>query len=302
MAQIENELPVLGQKPRGPTKPEWLKIRLGQTKQFHGTRQLMRAQQLHTVCEEAACPNMGECWSRGTATFLIMGDTCTRSCGFCNVKTGRPLPLDPDEPRRAAEAIRDMGLRYTVITSVDRDELPDAGAAHFAATIRAVREMNPACRVEVLIPDFKGMEASLRAVCEAGPAVLAHNMETVFRLHLAVRPQAKYWRSLQVLGRAKKMGRVTKTGIMVGLGEARAEVIQVMRDAADVGCDLFTIGQYMQPTPRHLPVVEYIRPETFDEYRDIGRKLGLRHVQSGALVRSSYRAETQEAIMRNEVR
>lgn len=295
----DNELSILTEKPRGPSKPDWLKIRLGQNKQFHGTRELVRAQQLHTVCEEAACPNMGECWSRGTATFLIMGDTCTRSCGFCNVKTGRPLPLDSEEPRRVAEAIRDMRLRYVVITSVDRDELPDAGAAHFAATIRVVRDINSACRVEVLIPDFKGMEASLKTVCEAGPVVLAHNLETVARLHLQVRPQAKYWRSLQVLGRAKKLGMVTKSGIMVGLGETRDEVVQVMRDLVDVGCDLFTIGQYMQPTPRHLPVLEYIRPETFDEYREIGRKLGLRHVQSGALVRSSYRAETQEAIMRN---
>ncbi|MBU0508650.1 lipoyl synthase [bacterium] len=297
--ESSHELPELVVRPRGPSKPDWLKVRLGQNKQFHGTRKLVHDRRLHTVCEEAACPNMGECWSRGTATILIMGDTCTRSCGFCNVKTGRPLPLDSEEPRRVAEAIREMGLHYAVITSVDRDELPDAGAAHFAQTIRAVRELNPDCRVEVLIPDFKGMEVSLRVVCEARPAVLAHNLETVARLYLQVRPQAKYWRSLQLLGRARKMGMVTKSGIMVGLGETQEEIVQVMRDLADVGCDLFTIGQYLQPTLGHLPVVKYVRPDVFEEYVEIGRKLGLRHVQSGALVRSSYLAETQEAIMRN---
>ena len=232
---------------------------------------------------------------------MIMGDTCTRSCGFCNVKTGRPQPLDSDEPRRVAEAIRNMNLRYTVITSVDRDELPDAGANHFADTIRVVHELNPHCKVEVLVPDFKGMEPSIQAVCEAKPDVFAHNMETVARLHLRVRPQAKYWRSLQVLGKAKRQGMVVKSGIMVGLGETKQEVIQLMRDLVDVGCDLLTIGQYMQPSPRHLPVEEYIHPDVFNEYKRIGTGLGLRHVESGPLVRSSYHAETQEALMRTGI-
>jgi lipoyl synthase len=288
--------------PAAVRKPEWLKVRISHNKTFHGVRELVNGLNLHTVCEEAACPNRGECWSLGTATFLIMGDTCTRSCGFCNVKTGRPLPLDSGEPWRVAEAVRDMKLRYAVITSVDRDELPDAGAAHFAETIRTVRMMNPACRVEVLIPDFKSMEESLAAVCDARPDVLAHNLETVARLHLQVRPQAKYWRSLQVLGRAKKRGMVVKSGIMVGLGETRAEVVQVMRDAADTGCDLFTVGQYLQPTPRHLPVVEYVHPDVFEEYGIMGRKVGLTHVVSGALVRSSYHAAKQEETMRSAVR
>jgi lipoic acid synthetase len=295
------DLPVLPAAPPPLRKPEWLKVRISQTKTFQEVRGLVKGLKLNTVCEEAACPNRGECWSRGTATIMIMGDTCTRSCGFCNVKTGRPKALDAGEPVRVAEAIASMGLKYAVITSVDRDELPDAGAAHFAATIRAVHELNPECRVEVLTPDFKGMEAALRTVCEARPDVFAHNMETVARLHLQVRPQAKYWRSLQVLGRAKAMGMVVKSGIMVGLGETPEEVTEVLRDLADVGCDLVTIGQYMQPTPRHLPVLEYIHPDTFKEYTILGAKLGLKHVQSGALVRSSYRAETQEALMRSAI-
>ncbi len=298
---MASELPIVDNdmKPDAPRKPEWLKVRISQNKTFHEVRGLMKGQRLNTVCEEAACPNRGECWSRGTATIMIMGDTCTRSCGFCNVKTGRPEALDPEEPRRVAAAIQAMGLKYTVITSVDRDELPDTGAGHFAETIRVVHELNPQCRVEVLTPDFKGSEENLKIVCDAQPDVLAHNMETVARLHPTVRPQAKYWRSLQVLGRAKKMGMVAKSGIMVGLGETKDEVVQVMRDLADVGCDLMTIGQYMQPTPRHLPVVDYVHPDLFDEYMTIGRSVGLRHVQAGALVRSSYRAETQEALMRS---
>jgi len=296
---MTNEPPILTEKPkRGPRKPEWLKTPLGQTKQFHGVRELIKGQSLFTVCEEAACPNMGECWSRGTATIMIMGDTCTRSCGFCNVKTGRPDPLDPAEPRRVAEAIREFGLKYIVITSVDRDELPDAGAGHFAETIRTCHEIAPETRLEVLVPDFKGMPESIQVVCDAKPEVFAHNMETVARLHARVRPQAKYWRSLDVLGQAKQRGMVVKSGIMVGLGETREEVIEVMRDLVEVGCDLLTIGQYMQPSPRHLPVLEYIHPEQFKEYRELGMSFGLKHVESGPLVRSSYRAETQEAIMR----
>jgi lipoic acid synthetase len=232
---------------------------------------------------------------------MIMGDTCTRSCGFCNVKTGRPQPLDSEEPRRVAEAIRSMGLKYTVITSVDRDELSDGGAGHFANTIRVVHELNPTCRLEVLVPDFKGLEKCIQTVCDANPDVFAHNLETVARLHPRVRPQAKYWRSLQVLAKAKQYGVVVKSGIMVGLGETQREVVQLMRDLVDAGCDLMTIGQYMQPSPRHLPVEEYIHPEVFAEYRNIGKTLGLKYVESGPLVRSSYRAETQEALMRSEI-
>jgi lipoyl synthase len=265
-------------------------------------RGLISNLKLKTVCEEAACPNRGECWSRGTATIMIMGDVCTRSCGFCNVKTGRPLPLDADEPRRVAEAVKVMGLHYAVITSVDRDELPDGGAAHFAETIREIHEQNPDCRVEVLTPDFKGHEADLQTVCAARPEVFAHNLETVFRLHPTVRPQAKYWRSLQVLGRARKLGMTVKSGIMVGLGETRAEVVQVMRDLADAGCELMTIGQYLQPSPQHLPVVEFVHPELLQEYSVLGKEAGLKHVEAGALVRSSYRAETQEAMLRSEGR
>ncbi len=306
MSQVDDSLtlPVISEhatERKGLSKPEWLKIRLGQTKTWHGVLHIVRHQNLHTVCEEAACPNRAECWSRGTATIMIMGGTCTRSCGFCNVKTGRPRPLDQDEPRRVAEAIRGMGLKYTVITSVDRDELPDCGAGHFAATIRAVHALNPLCKVEVLTPDFKGVRDLVDTVCEARPEVFAHNMETVARLHLRVRPQAKYWRSLQVLARAKQKGLVTKSGIMLGLGETREEVLQVMRDLADVNCDLLTIGQYMQPSSRHLPVEAYVHPDVFGEYARLGKSFGLRHVESGPLVRSSYRAETQEALMREHL-
>jgi lipoic acid synthetase len=294
------ELPLAGVEPP-LRKPEWMKIRLSQNKQFHGVHGLIRDLNLHTVCQEAACPNQGECWSRGTATFMILGDTCTRSCGFCNVKTGRPLSVDHDEPQRVAEAVAQMNLKYTVITSVNRDELPDGGVRIFAETIERVRESSPQCRIEVLIPDFKGSERDLRTVCEAKPAVLAHNVETVARLYLDVRPQAKYWRSLLLLARAKKMKMVTKSGIMVGLGETREDVIHLLRDLADAGCDLMTIGQYLQPTPRHLPVKQYIHPDLFRDYHQIGMELGFKHVESGPLVRSSYHAETQEALMRSEV-
>ncbi len=292
-------LPILTETtPASPRKPEWLKIKIGHTKQFHGVRDLLHGQKLFTVCEEAACPNMAECWSRGTATIMIMGDVCTRSCGFCNVKTGKPLPLDPHEPRRVAEALREFALKYIVITSVDRDELDDCGAGHIAETIRQCKELSPSTRLEVLVPDFKGKPECVKTVCEAAPAVYAHNMETVARLHLQVRPQAKYWRSLDTLARAKRHGMVVKSGIMVGLGESPHEVKQVMRDLADVGCDLLTIGQYMQPSRRHLPVIEYVHPEQFLAYKEQGQALGLKHVESGPLVRSSYKAETQEELLR----
>lgn len=293
-------LPVLTDtEPSSPRKPDWLKIKIGHTKRFHGVRDLIHGSKLFTVCEEAACPNMAECWSRGTATIMIMGDICTRSCGFCNVKTGRPLPLDKEEPRRVAEALREFSLKYIVITSVDRDELEDCGAGHIAETIRLCKEISPSTRLEVLVPDFKGKTECVKTVCEAGPAVYAHNMETVARLHLQVRPQAKYWRSLDTLAQAKRHGMVVKSGIMVGLGETPQEVKEVMRDLAEVGCDLLTIGQYMQPSRRHLPVIEYIHPDQFRAYKELGQSLGLKHVESGPLVRSSYKAETQEELMRD---
>jgi lipoyl synthase len=276
-----------------------MKIRLSQNKQFHGVHSLISGMNLHTVCQEAACPNQAECWSKGTATFMILGDVCTRSCRFCNVKTGRPLPVDTDEPRRVAEAIAQMNLKYAVITSVNRDELPDGGARIFAETIRETIRLTPRCKVEVLIPDFKGSEAALQTVCDAKPAVLAHNMETVARFYNEIRPQAKYDRSLQLLGRAKVMDKVTKSGIMVGLGETRAEVVQLMRDLVEVGCDIMTIGQYLQPSPQHQPIKEFIHPDVFKEYHDMGIALGLKYVESGPLVRSSYHAETQAALMRN---
>lgn len=292
--------------PQSPTtsvprerRPDWLRVHLQHNEAFRDVRRLLGELRLSTVCEEAACPNRSECWSRGTATLMILGDTCTRSCGFCNVRTGRPRLLDPAEPVRVAQAVRALNLRYVVITSVDRDDLPDGGAAHFAATIRAVHETKPECRVEVLIPDFRGSEGSLDAVCAAQPDVLAHNLETAGRLYPAVRPQARYWRSLQLLGRAKRLGMVTKSGMMVGLGETLAEVVQVMRDLVEVGCRLMTIGQYLQPSPQHLPVIEFVHPDVFAEYAELGKALGLRHVQSGPLVRSSYRAEAVESLLRS---
>jgi lipoic acid synthetase len=292
-------LPILTDTaPASPRKPDWLKIRIGHTKKFHGVKELIHGSKLFTVCEEAACPNMAECWSRGTATIMIMGDICTRSCGFCNVKTGKPLPLDPAEPRRVADALREFNLKYIVITSVDRDELEDCGAGHIAETIRLCKEISPQTRLEVLVPDFKGKPDAVKLVCDAGPAVYAHNMETVARLHLQVRPQAKYWRSLDTLAQARRHGMVVKSGIMVGLGETPKEVKEVMRDLVDAGCELLTIGQYMQPSRRHLPVIEYIHPDQFREYKELGEALGLKHVESGPLVRSSYKAETQEQLMR----
>lgn len=292
------ELPILDQVPT-LRKPEWMKIRIGHNKQFHGVRDLIHGKKLNTVCEEAACPNMAECWSRGTATIMIMGDICTRSCGFCNIKTGKPLPLDADEPSRVAETISEMNLKYIVITSVDRDELSDCGSGHFAETIRMVKEVNPHLRLEVLVPDFKGMEFAVEKICEAGPHVYAHNMETVFRMHLEVRPQAKYWRSLLTLAMAKKRNMIVKSGLMVGLGETKDEVKRLMRDLVEVGCDLLTIGQYLQPSYKHLPVREYIHPDLFQEYKQLGMSYGLKHVESGPLVRSSYHAETQEEVMRS---
>jgi lipoic acid synthetase len=275
--------------PRQP-RPDWLKVKVPLGDRFAHLKNLVEGQKLHTVCEEARCPNMGECWNAGTATFMILGDICTRSCGFCAVKTGKPIGLDLEEPVRVAEAIRVMGVRHAVITSVNRDELPDGGAGVFAETIRQARLVNPGVTVEVLIPDFKGIWWALEIVLRAAPDILNHNVETIPRLYLEVRPQAKYERSLELIRRAKEGGAVTKSGLMLGLGEEIDEVVAVMRDLRDGGCDIVTLGQYLQPTKDHLPVQRYVHPDEFRWLKGKGLSMGFRHVESGPLVRSSYHA------------
>ena len=279
--------------------PEWLRARIAGGDGFSDLRRLMRAQNLNTVCEEARCPNLGECWDQRTATVMILGDTCTRACGFCAIKTGRPTWFDADEPRRVAEAVEAMGLEHVVVTSVARDDLPDGGASVFAETIRRLRDRCPGMGVEVLIPDFNGQEAPLRTVMEAGPDILNHNVETVERLQAPVRKRARYDRSLGVLERAKsyaaELGRVanTKSSIMVGLGEERAELSRTFRDLRAVDCDILTIGQYLRPSVAHLPLVRYYHPDEFAEMKVEALALGFRHVESGPLVRSSYHARDQ---------
>lgn len=247
---------------------------------------------LHTVCEEARCPNQWDCWNRGTATFMMLGSVCTRSCGFCAVATGRPIGLDRDEPRRVAHAVKALNLRHAVITSVNRDELADGGAGLFAEVIRTIRLLHP-CTVEVLIPDFKGSYAAQDQVFAARPDILNHNTETVPRLYRLVRPQGKYHWTVELLSRAKQAGLITKSGLMLGLGESAAEVRAVMADLVTAGCDILTLGQYLQPTPQHLPVVRYYHPDEFSAFKEEGLGLGFRHVESGPLVRSSYHAEEQ---------
>ena len=269
-------------------RPDWLKVRVPLGTAYAELRQILDGQRLNTVCEDARCPNMAECWNHGTATFMILGDICTRSCGFCAVKTGRPPFLDLDEPRRVAEAVQSMRLRHAVITSVNRDELPDGGASVFASTIRAIRDRTPLCRIEVLVPDFQGDEAAIDAVIEAAPDVMNHNVETVPRLYRSVRPQAKYRRSLDLLRRAKAMGLTTKTGFMAGLGETADEVASLLADLRAADVDILTIGQYLQPSREHLPVQRYVSPEEFLEWKRAGLALGFAHVESGPLVRSSY--------------
>jgi len=282
---------------RFPDRPPWLKVRFPASPALVELQQLMRDADLHTVCEEARCPNIGECWSRGTATFMILGDTCTRSCGFCAVKTGRPGFLDTAEPRRVALAAQRMGLRHAVITSVNRDELPDGGASIFASTIEWVRRLSPGTTIEVLIPDFKGDRESLATVLAARPEILNHNTETVPRLYRQVRPQAVYERSLELLRRAKELdpGTVTKSGLMVGLGETEPELLEVCHDLAAQGVEVLTLGQYLQPTPAHLPIVRYWHPEEFARVRERALAMGFTHVEAGPLVRSSYHAEEQAA-------
>ena len=274
-------------------KPEWLKARVPGGENYSRLKSLIDKSRLHTVCEEARCPNMGECWNSGTATFMILGDVCTRSCGFCAVKTGRPEFLDKDEPRRVGEAVEIMKLRHAVITSVNRDELFDGGAQLFADTIKEIRSRVPACRIEVLIPDFVGSEQALNIVLDAQPDILNHNTETVPRLYKSVRPQAHYNRSLELLFRAKQKGFLTKSGLMLGLGETIDEVIDTMSDLREVECDILTLGQYLQPTQSHLPVERYVRPEEFAMLKQRGLEMGFRYIESGPLVRSSYHAAEQ---------
>ncbi len=276
-----------------PRLPAWFKVELRHGPDYQEIRRLTQALNLHTICEEARCPNVWECWNNRTATFLILGDICTRRCHYCAVTTGRPLPLDEEEPERVAAAIKTLGLRHAVITSVNRDELPDGGARIFAETIRAIRRELPTCTVEVLIPDFLGDLAALAAVVGEGPEILNHNIETVRHLFPTVRPQGKYDRSLTLLDRAKRLGAMTKSGLIVGMGETAEEVREVMRDLRAVGCDIMTIGQYLQPTKQHLPVARFYHPDEFTAFKAEGKALGFSHVESGPLVRSSYHAEQQ---------
>ncbi len=272
-------------------KPDWLKIRLGDNERFTRTKQIVESHRLHTICASGRCPNMGECWNRGTATFMIGGEICTRSCRFCNTLTGKPLPLDPQEPENVAESVALMRLRHAVITSVDRDDLPDLGAAHWVRTIEAVKRRNPETTIEVLIPDFQGRLELVDQIIDAAPEIISHNMETVRRVSPQVRSAAKYETSLAVLARIASRGVVAKTGLMVGLGETEEEVEALMDDVRSVGVQVLTIGQYLQPSRKNIPVSEYITPERFERYRQIALGKGFSHVESAPLVRSSYHAE-----------
>ena len=275
--------------PKG--KPKWLRVKLPTGKKYTQLRNLVDTYNLHTICTSGSCPNMGECWGEGTATFMILGNICTRSCGFCGVKTGRPEELDWAEPEKVARSIKIMGIRHAVVTSVDRDDLKDMGSILWEETVRAIRRMNPETTLETLIPDFQGVERHLDRILEVSPEVISHNMETVRRLTREVRIQAKYDRSLGVLKYLKESGaRRTKSGIMLGLGETREEVLQTLEDLRGAGVDIVTIGQYLQPSKKHLPVKRFVTPEEFNEYREAGLEMGFRHVESGALVRSSYKA------------
>ena len=290
-----------GEMPRGG-KPEWLKVRAPGSENYHRLKGIMRSLGLHTVCEEANCPNIGECWHHGTATFMILGDTCTRSCGYCNVVHGTPKTADVNEPANVASAIHAMALEYVVITSVDRDDLPDGGAAHFARTIAETRSRLPSCRVEVLIPDFKGDESALRTVLDARPDVLNHNIETVPRLYRTARPGGRYERALQLLSRSRAYAPEipTKSGLMVGLGEEWDEVVDTLHDLKNAGCQIVTIGQYLRPSLANLPMSRYYSPAEFAELKRIGLEFGIRHIESGPLVRSSYHAHEQTAAYEKE--
>jgi lipoic acid synthetase len=273
------------------SKPKWLRVKLPTGENFKKVRALVDEHKLHTICESGSCPNMGECWGEGTATFMILGNICTRSCGFCAVATGKPLEADPFEPTRVARSIQLMQVKHAVITSVDRDDLADGGSQIWFDTVAAVRRLSPSTTMETLIPDFAGKWENLQRIIDAAPEIVSHNLETVRRLTKQVRIQAKYDRSLEVLLRLKQGGMRTKSGVMLGLGETEAEVLETMDDLISVGADILTLGQYLQPTTKHLPVAEFITPEKFAEYKEIGLAKGFRYVESGPLVRSSYHAE-----------
>ena len=280
-----------------PRLPDWLKVKAPGSPRYIELKQVMRSQSLHTVCEEAHCPNIGECWGRGTATFMILGDICTRSCRYCAVTSGRPAGLDLQEPSRLAQTVSDMGLDYCVITSVNRDDLPDGGSFIFASCIRKIREQAPNCRVEVLIPDFAGSWEALQMVLEAGPDVLNHNIESTRRVFPTVRPKGDYRLSLDLLAKSKELAPciATKSGIIVGMGESAEEVLQTMADLREVQCDLLTVGQYLRPSQKHLPIDRFYTPSEFEHFREQGESMGFKHVASGPLVRSSYHADEQHA-------
>jgi lipoic acid synthetase len=285
---MHSEIAIEEQKPK---KPDWLRVKLPIGAEYKHVRGLVDTHKLHTICESGNCPNMGECWGAGTATFMILGNICTRSCGFCAVATGRPEAVDWDEPQRVAEAIHLMKVKHAVITSVDRDELKDGGSIIWQNTIRAVFALNPDTTLETLIPDFKAQKENIQRIIEAAPNVVSHNIETTERLTRQVRVQAKYWQSMETLKILKAGGMRTKSGIMLGLGEAKEEVVQTLKDLYNSGVDVVTIGQYLQPTKKHLPVERFIHPDEFAEYREIGYQLGIDYVESGPLVRSSYHSE-----------
>ncbi len=275
----------------GVKKPKWLRVKLPTGENYKKVRNLVSEHKLHTICESGSCPNMGECWGAGTATFMILGNICTRSCGFCAVATGRPDEADMFEPARVAQSVKLMGVKHAVITSVDRDDLADGGSEIWAMTVRAIRRQSPETTLETLIPDFMGKWENMQRVIDVAPEIVSHNLETVRRLTKQVRIQAKYDRSLEVLRRLKKGGMRTKSGVMLGLGESHQEVLETMEDLRAVNVDILTLGQYLQPTPKHLPVAEFVTPERFAEYKEIGLEMGFRYVESGPLVRSSYHAE-----------
>lgn len=285
--------------PERPKKPKWLRVKLPVGKKYTELRGLVDKYKLNTICTSGSCPNMGECWGEGTATFMILGNICTRSCGFCGVKTGRPETVEWDEPEKVARSIKIMGIKHAVITSVDRDDLKDGGSIIWAETVEAIRRANPNTTLETLIPDFQGNTKQIDRIIEVHPEVVSHNMETVRRLTREVRIQAKYDRSLGVLKYLKENGMRTKTGLMLGLGETEEEVIQTMKDLREVNCDIITIGQYLQPTKNHLPVKEFITPEQFKKYETLGLEMGFMFVESGALVRSSYKAHKHATDLRN---
>lgn len=272
-------------------KPKWLRVKLPTGENYKKVRSLVDEHKLHTICESGSCPNMGECWGEGTATFMILGNICTRSCGFCAVKTGRPDEVDEFEPGKVAHSVKTMGIKHAVITSVDRDDLKDGGAGIWVQTVKAIRHQSPGTTMETLIPDFAGKWENLQQIIDVAPEIVSHNLETVRRLTKQVRIQAKYDRSLEVLFRLKKGGMRTKSGVMLGLGETDEEIIETMQDLRAVGVDILTLGQYLQPTPKHLPIVEFVPPERFEKYEKLGLEMGFRFVESGPLVRSSYHAE-----------